>query len=250
MIKHLLIALAIVFIFIAGAGYYAYSHRQELAQKAVEYTMKSIKGTLSGQQDEDQTWLGSLMSSNSANIKKSLIKMVAQQGLGLGEAPKTSEGSSERKSKNLKPGLATIADMLANGAGGEGNADMGQMAQVLINTFNAGLSEQTAPYAEQCSDVNARDAKGRTLLMNICRFDVTTKVLKWVIKYGADINATDNEGHTALMFASALNQDPEIVEMLLSGGADASLEDSHGKTALDYAKTTEVKKLLQAAMSY
>ena len=83
-------------------------------------------------------------------------------------------------------------------------------------------------------DVNAVDARGRSLLMAAVRKG-HSDVARQLIKVGADVDAKSRNGDTPLMVA-ARGGDPVIVHMLLEGGADITVRDRRGKTAQAIAK--------------
>lgn len=236
LVKGMMIAGGIFIILLLIGGYIVYVNRAAIAGKAMNYAMQRISGS---SEDGTQTWLGALIEGDSSqDVKNALIKSVLNR-----EPEKKSDSSARRK-----PGLATMAEMLANGAGED--TDLGQLAQAFLGGLsvdaeqeNATLHKKTVP--ENVNDINARDTKGRTLLMNVCRVDVSPKVIKMLLRYGADINAVDNKGRSALMYAVALNEDPEVVEMLLASGADGRLKDNEGKKVIEYAKTPEMESLIK-----
>lgn len=236
LIKGMIIAGGIFILLLLIGGYIVYHNRAAIAGKAMNYAMQRITGS---PEDGTQTWLGALIQGDSSqDVKNALIKSV------LNREPTKSNSGGKRK-----PGLATMAEMLANGAGE--NSDLGQLAQAFLGGLSADAEQEetvTCPPvepAEPVNDINARDTKGRTLLMNVCRVDVSPKVIKMILRYGADINAVDDKGRSALMYAIALNENPKVVEMLLENGADANLKDDEGTKAVDYAKTPEMKDLIK-----
>ncbi len=243
-IKWTIIGVGIFLLIIGICGYAIYANRAKLANKAMNYAVQSLTGT---KEDGTQTWLGGLLDKDAAqNINKTLLKAVLGNVSG-NISTQSGEPNIKRTSSvssNRKPGLATMAEMFLNGAADE-NTDLGQMAQALVKSFggfNNGDKTVTT------NDINARDTKGRTLLMNVCRVDVTPKVIKMLLQYGADINAVDDNGRNSLMYAVALNENPEVVRVLLENGADAKAKDLTGKTAADYAKTDEIRRMLDKYM--
>ncbi len=233
--KGMIIAGVIFIVLLLIGGYIAYINRAAIAGKAMNYAMQRITGS---PEDGSQTWLGALIEGDSAqDVKNALIKSV------LNREPEKKTDSSKRK-----PGLATMAEMLANGAGED--ADLGKLAQAFLGGLSVDAEQEEATSykksePENVNDINARDTKGRTLLMNVCRVDVSPKVIKMLLRYGADINAVDNKGRSALMYAVALNEDPDVVEMLLQNGADGRLKDNEGKKVIEYAKTPEMESLIK-----
>ena len=242
-IKWTIIGICIFCVIVGIAGYVVYANRAKLADKAMTYAVQSLTGS---KEDGTQTWLGGLLDKDSAeNINRTLLKAVLGGVSGKKSDDATDSTSSNKTSAaaNRKPGLATMAEMFLNGAGDE-NADFGQMAQALMKSLGVTAEAESA---EEINDINARDTKGRTLLMNVCRVDVTPKVIKMILRYGADINAVDDNGRNALMYAVALNENPEVVQMLLDNGADAKVKDMTGKSVWDYAKTDEMRRVIEKA---
>ncbi|KAK1935398.1 Ankyrin repeat domain-containing protein 50 [Phytophthora citrophthora] len=102
------------------------------------------------------------------------------------------------------------------------------------------------------SDVNSRDAKGRTALGFLCAStsgNVNSEVVTVLVEnYGADIDAQEQGGVTPLMLA-ADKGNVQVVARLLRLKADVNLTDNGGRTAFDYAIRSghwEVDKLLRS----
>lgn len=237
LIKGMMIGGGIIVVLVLICGYVVYLNRAAIAGKAMNYAMQRLTGSA---ENGTQTWLGALIEGDSSqDVRNALIKSV------LKREPEKSDTSGKQR----KPGLATMAEMLANGAGD--NADLGQLAQAFLGGLGADAQEEKTQVSkcpepqDDVYDINARDTKGRTLLMNVCRVDVTPKVIKMLLRYGADINAVDDHGRNALMYAVALNENPAVVEMLLENGADGRLRDNDGKKVIEYARTSEMKNLIK-----
>lgn len=148
-------------------------------------------------------------------------------------APKQVEGD----------GAMPLLNML--GGEGVGELNLASMAQNFMSVLaDDSLKQKIAPCIT-AHDLNARDQKGRTLLMNVCRTDASDKVIKMLLQYGADIEAEDNYGRTALMYAVALNQNPDVVRMLLANGANKKARDYKGKSVADYAVSEEIRAILK-----
>lgn len=140
-------------------------------------------------------------------------------------------------------GAMPLLNML--GGEGVGELNLASMAQNFMSVLaDDSLKQKTAPCIT-AHDINARDQKGRTLLMNVCRTDASDKVIKMLLQYGADIDAEDNYGRTALMYAVALNQNPDVVRMLLANGANKKARDYKGKSVADYAVSEEIRAILK-----
>lgn len=221
----------VVILILCGCGYYVYANRAAIADKILDYTIQGMTGVVGSDKQNSSNWIDALFNSGSDEVKNAMFNAVAKRGLN-------GNGNSGQHIQSL----ATMADMFANGAG-KGEVDINQMAQALVSSLggknNGATTAQYAPH-----DVNARDTKGRTLLMNVCRVDVTPKVIKMLLQYGADVNAKDNNGRTALMYAAAFNENTEVIQLLLERGAKADIKDSKGKTAADYAKDEEIIDML------
>ena len=236
-IKWCVIVACILCVFLGIGGYVVYRNRATIASKAMNYAMQSLTGSA---EDGSQTWLGGLLEGDSAkDVKNALINAVLNRGKADSSQSATDEQNTSNKAH--RTGLATVADMFVNGVNEGGKSDLGQMAQALLMN----LSGAEVPTEPAVNDINARDTKGRTLLMNVCRVDVTPKVIKMLLRFGADINAVDDNGRNALMYAVALNENPEVVEMLLENGADANHADNQGQTVLDYAKIDEIRDIVR-----
>lgn len=231
-LKLSLLIIAVFILVLTVCGYYIYAHRAAIANKLLDYTIQGMTGVVSSDKKENSTWLENLLNSGSGGVKNTIFEAVAKRGLS---------GNSSGGQK--VPGLATMADMLANGAG-NGDIDVNQMALALVNSFGGQKNNENATRQYAPHDVNARDEKGRTLLMNVCRVDVSPKVIKMLLQYGADINAKDNKGRTALMYAAAFNENPEVISLLLERGAKANIRDVKGKKAADYAKDEQIIDML------
>ncbi|MBO6281454.1 MAG: ankyrin repeat domain-containing protein [Alphaproteobacteria bacterium] len=239
MLKKFLIVLGTLIVFVTICGYFIYANRTKLINKVVDYTMQSMlsgeKATeLTNADDEDQSWVGTLLGVGSENIKYAVTEIMSKRGVN----GKTREDGGARRQS-----LATVADMLINGTGTDKSGSVNQMAKMLISSFDTGTGQQRNPVEH---DINARDEKGRTLLMNVCRVDVTPRVVKMMMRYGADIYAVDNEGRTVLMYAAALNKNIKVVKLLIDSGVNAGAMDYNGKTAYDYAEDPEIKEFLRS----
>ena len=84
------------------------------------------------------------------------------------------------------------------------------------------------------ADVNVRGIRGRTPLMDVCRFarrggDILTNYL---LDHGANINAQCDNGWTPLMEAASCNS-AQLVGLLLERGADINMCNDRGKSAIE-----------------
>ena len=231
-LRALFLTVLLLIVGIIVLGGILYYNRGKIASKLVDYTVQGITGIRSGDNEDDRnTWVENLINTGSETMKNAVFDAVTKRGFDIG---------NDKPDEENKPSLATMADMFANGTNGNG-ASLNQMAQALVNSLGAGTGNKVRP---QEAGINIRDEHGRTPLMNICRVDVTPRVIKILFKYPVDINAVDENGRTALMYAAALGENPEIVTMLLKYGANPRIRDKNGRTAYDLAKDPAVKKLL------
>jgi len=94
--------------------------------------------------------------------------------------------------------------------------------------------------------VDARDAKGNTLLM-LASYHGRAEVVKLLLKSGATVDMRNDKGQTPLG-GVAFKGYAEIATLLLDAGADP-LADQGGSTPADFATLagkTEILALLQA----
>jgi len=83
---------------------------------------------------------------------------------------------------------------------------------------------------------NARDADGKTPIMQAAAYNQNPQVITVLLGAGADIEARDKfNSMTPLMYAAWVNKNPEMVTVLLNAGANAKARSLVGKTALDFA---------------
>lgn len=88
------------------------------------------------------------------------------------------------------------------------------------------------------ADVNARDAKGATALMQLAAENRTAKdssaAFRVLVAAGADIDCENNAGETAFMIAARRNSRPMILA-LHKKGADIEHRNKDGETAFHLA---------------
>lgn len=84
---------------------------------------------------------------------------------------------------------------------------------------------------EHGADVNRKNIKGMTALMNAAYYSFTN-VAEILLKYKARLNETDLFGRTALFYCMDFGA-VDIVRLLLKNGIDITIADIEGKTAFD-----------------
>jgi ankyrin repeat protein len=148
----------------------------------------------------------------------------------------------------------------------------------LMWAATSGIPDAVEEILKSHPDVNARDKRGRTALMDAVgqthygaeKPEVKrARVVRLLLRSGADPNARDENGDTALIEAAwdadaalvlieaganinAQNKDgltplmnciaSEVARVLLAHGADVAIRDARGRTALDQAKESGQKE--------
>jgi ankyrin repeat protein len=105
------------------------------------------------------------------------------------------------------------------------------------------------------SDIDARDERGQTALMNAAR-DGRTEVVRLLAAGGARLDHTAKFGLTALML-SVIRDQVDTARVLIDAGADLSVRGTgapgfHGKTARDLAMERDsepMKNLFRRSVS-
>src|SRR5262249_11836409 len=98
------------------------------------------------------------------------------------------------------------------------------------------------------TDVHARAARGRTLLMDAAELGMR-KYAHTLIADGAEIDLQDDDGATPLILASAANH-YETVEELLNAGAKVDIAAKDGSTALSQAAWHGYMKILRLLLTH
>jgi uncharacterized protein len=105
----------------------------------------------------------------------------------------------------------------------------------------------------QNSDVNMKDAEGRTALHYICENQVVFEgqnlniiVAKKLLQHGADIHLRDKLGNS-VMRSAAINckgRNYEMVSLFLEYNADILIKNIFGRSALDTAMQIGYERLI------
>jgi ankyrin repeat protein len=118
--------------------------------------------------------------------------------------------------------LLGMALCLTPTAAAQSTAD--DLFQAIRNNDLAALKVPLAPGA----DVNSRDKRDNTLLMQAAAFG-SPEAVKLLLERGADVNAANAFDNTALILGA---NDPEKAVVLVNKGADVNARTKQGRTAL------------------
>jgi ankyrin repeat protein len=102
--------------------------------------------------------------------------------------------------------------------------------RLLISAVEVGDIEEVRVLLKECSDVNARNNLGETVLHKAV-INHRSDIIRILLDAGADVNIKDQWGKTPL-FLAAYNGSIESVALLLDKGPDVNAKDNHGKTPL------------------
>ena len=93
---------------------------------------------------------------------------------------------------------------------------------------NKGNLPAVKAFLQKGTDVDARDAVGRTPLMYMLS---DLESVRYLVGAGADVNARDDLGETPLMKAAWVGK-RDVVKFLAENGADLNAQSENGETAL------------------
>ena len=96
-------------------------------------------------------------------------------------------------------------------------------------------------------DVNSKDDKGMTALMEACIFG-ETDIVKVLLEHEADVDATDDSGKKALMHA-ALFEEFGIIRLLIKDEADLHSSDNNEHNALALVAASTMNASVKGAMT-
>ena len=224
---------------------------------------------LNGKDESGQTALTLAAYRGDVDMVRVLLEAGAgkQDSLGVGAA--FAMASRSGKSEAMKLLLKAGASDSASGTDGR---------TLLMTAAASGVPNIVEDVLKSHPDVNARDKKGRTALMEaVSQYHYgpedpqieRAEVVRVLLQAGADPNVSDEDGNTALIdaawdadavllliraganvnaqskkgFTPLINcAEPEVARVLLAHGADPVIRDARGKTALDLAKQYGMKQ--------
>lgn len=123
--------------------------------------------------------------------------------------------------------LATLRDRLAGAA--DVNARDGRGSTLLMQAAAFGSADAVKLLLDRGADVNARNPLGATALLRAANDPVKTRLL---VEKGADVNVQSKQGRTPLMIAATCAGCVDNVRYLIGHGANVKARDNHGSTAL------------------
>ena len=106
--------------------------------------------------------------------------------------------------------------------------------QMLALAARRGWAEGVQILLDAGADIQARDRRGRTVLMSALQSRNVETVLE-LIEKGAEVNARDNVGGTALSRAAGPFGNAEVLKALLATKAEVNVADNNGMTPLLWA---------------
>ena len=124
-----------------------------------------------------------------------------------------------------------------------------QRNQMLALAARRGWAEGVQILLDAGADIQARDGRGRTVLMSALQSRHVETVLE-LIEKGAEVNVRDNVGGTALSRAAGPFGNAEVLKALLAAKAEVNVADNSGMTPLlwaaRYGDAERIKLLLGA----
>ena len=114
--------------------------------------------------------------------------------------------------------------------------------KLLWVAINGDNTEIIQYLVENGANVNAKNNKGKTLLMYAIFNRANIKIVECLVENGANVNAKDNKGNTPLKYAVEKSKEVDanekdkivkIIEYLVGEGADINAKDNKGNTPLD-----------------
>lgn len=111
-----------------------------------------------------------------------------------------------------------------------------QNEEIVKAAYAGYLDEVKRLYYNNNVDIDSRDERGKTALMEACNEDnFSPEIVQFLIENGANLNLQDENGDTALSIAVQNHRGNELVAKLLQAGADDKLTNHEGKTPFQEA---------------
>jgi len=117
------------------------------------------------------------------------------------------------------------------------------LGRVVFDAAEKGDMDIVSAYVRDGGDVNARDERGRTILIRAMR-SREAGITKLLLSAKTDVNAKDENGKTALMQA-VIYFKLDMAQLLIDAGADVNAKDRSGATALQRATEGQYAALIE-----
>ncbi len=105
-----------------------------------------------------------------------------------------------------------------------------------LNPRGTGRTEETIELLKSFgADINAKDAQGRTVLLEECHHDKREYIIEVLLKNGADVNVADKNGSTPLHLLASYTYATENIRIIAQAGGNLGAQDFLGNTPLHIA---------------
>lgn len=164
---------------------------------------------------------------------------------GVRTSPRASSNRHNRS--GLPPQLRELSQPLIAHSRSGVPPSLKVLSQALIETLQAKRVAPMLTWLNLGGEINAQDARGRTLL-HFASAEGFEAAVSELLRRGADVDVRQKLGITPLAFASMASHDA-VLRQLLAAQANTNLPDDRGVTPLMWAarhgSTTTVKLLLK-----
>lgn len=115
--------------------------------------------------------------------------------------------------------------------------------ELVFEDARFGDISKLSDYLNRGGDIEARNHKGRSLLM-LSAYNGHSTAARYLLSQGADVDSVDPSGTSVLMQA-AFKGHAEVVRLLLESGANTSLKNHRDLTVVDFARLFGRRHILE-----